>query len=290
MIIRTEKVQNYSVIDNTVFKDRELSWKAKGLLCYLLSLPNDWKINVEDLITRSTDGDKSTRTALNELISAGYITKETVRKKNGMIEGCNYVVREKPLKNECADTTESTPAETAETATTSPDAENGNPVKVGLLNTNIPNTNNSSSNIHSEYYSQSSSRRATVSQSGKVKAWVNSRVALAQSYRFNSEVSKLILQWFADLVEVGTLLPYNALQNQFDSLAKLSPQEQKSVLEETVTNGWRSLKYSMDNLKCPKGSRRTTYDQNNSDNSQFYSEEDKIRMRKEMEESDLSEF
>ena len=37
--IRTDKFSNYSMIDNAVLRDKRLSWRAKGIMCYILSLP-----------------------------------------------------------------------------------------------------------------------------------------------------------------------------------------------------------------------------------------------------------
>ena len=68
-----KKTENFTILDNTLFKDESISWKAKGLLAYLLHLPNDWQIYLEDLKNRSTDGIDSTRSAMNELIEKGYI-------------------------------------------------------------------------------------------------------------------------------------------------------------------------------------------------------------------------
>ncbi|MGR5875594.1 hypothetical protein ACT7DH_27750 [Bacillus pacificus] len=41
-IFRVKKDVNYSVIHNTPLRDEKLSWRAKGLLAYMLSLPDDW--------------------------------------------------------------------------------------------------------------------------------------------------------------------------------------------------------------------------------------------------------
>ena len=45
-IIKIKKrVNPYTMIDSSIFTDNKLSWKAKGLLGYFLSRPDDWKIN-----------------------------------------------------------------------------------------------------------------------------------------------------------------------------------------------------------------------------------------------------
>ncbi len=91
-----KKTENFTILDNTLFKDETISWKAKGLLAYLLHLPNDWQIYLEDLKNRSTDGIDSTRSAMNELIEKGYIERQELREL-GKFKGYEYTVLEKPI-------------------------------------------------------------------------------------------------------------------------------------------------------------------------------------------------
>lgn len=95
MIIRREKHENkYTIIDNKTIQDDSLSWKARGLLCYLLSMPDDWKTYAEELTEHTTDGITATRTAIQELIDAGYITRNQQRSENGRYGDWEYIVRE----------------------------------------------------------------------------------------------------------------------------------------------------------------------------------------------------
>ncbi|WP_408605263.1 helix-turn-helix domain-containing protein [Caldicellulosiruptor acetigenus] len=97
-IIRVSKRDcPYVIVDKTALNDNRLSWKAKGLLCYLLSLPDDWKINLRELTTHSSDGRDSTQSALNELIKFGYCVKERVRDEKGRFAGYMYTVYERPI-------------------------------------------------------------------------------------------------------------------------------------------------------------------------------------------------
>ena len=63
-------------MDNEAIQDPSLSWAAKGLLAYLISLPDEWDVHLRDLFKRSADGRKPTNAAMNELIAAGYVKKE----------------------------------------------------------------------------------------------------------------------------------------------------------------------------------------------------------------------
>ena len=45
MVIRTEKLTNYTKIDNNNLEDKNISLKAKGLLTLMLSLRDNWNYN-----------------------------------------------------------------------------------------------------------------------------------------------------------------------------------------------------------------------------------------------------
>ena len=49
MIFRTNKITNYTKIDNRYLEDKNISLKAKGLLTLMLSLPDSWKFNINGL-------------------------------------------------------------------------------------------------------------------------------------------------------------------------------------------------------------------------------------------------
>lgn len=82
-IHRAKKSGSYVQIDNCSIRDTRLSWKAKGLLAYLLSLPDDWRINGEHLATQGPDGISSVRSGLKELENAGYLHRKRIRTAEG---------------------------------------------------------------------------------------------------------------------------------------------------------------------------------------------------------------
>ena len=41
-VVRVEKTRDFTVMSNAHLRDRTLSFKAKGVLSFLLSLPEDW--------------------------------------------------------------------------------------------------------------------------------------------------------------------------------------------------------------------------------------------------------
>jgi predicted transcriptional regulator len=102
-IRRQNRTRNFTTVDNTGINDTRLSWKAKGLLVYLLSKPDDWQVYVSQLKTASKDGRDSTANGLEELVKFGYVKKEEKRAENGQF-GYDYEVYEQPIKVEKGNT------------------------------------------------------------------------------------------------------------------------------------------------------------------------------------------
>jgi len=92
----SKKKSHYVQIYNSVFEDTNISWKAKGLLGYLISKPHDWKVWVKDLINSSTDGRDAVRSGIKELMETGYMTRERERYDDGTLGEMTYTVYEVP--------------------------------------------------------------------------------------------------------------------------------------------------------------------------------------------------
>lgn len=94
--IRVEKNKGYSVINNTGLNDPNLSFKAKGILAYLLSKPDDWHCVPADLQKNSADGQKSIYSGLQELRKNGYMIKRPIRNDKHVIIEWEEVLYETP--------------------------------------------------------------------------------------------------------------------------------------------------------------------------------------------------
>ena len=85
-IIRTAKRSQYVVITHAVLTDTALSWDAKGLLCYLLSRPDDWQVRVDHLVKQGCGaGRGKIYRMLGELIACGYAERSPLRDASGRI-------------------------------------------------------------------------------------------------------------------------------------------------------------------------------------------------------------
>ena len=95
--IRIEKTRDYTVMANHHLRNKALSLKAKGLLSYMLSLPEDWNYTLSGLATSCKDGLDSVRQAVSELESHGYVVRSRVRDARGRLRDTEYVVYESPV-------------------------------------------------------------------------------------------------------------------------------------------------------------------------------------------------
>lgn len=96
MIYRVAKKENFVVLDKGFLNDDQLSWKAKGLFAYMLSLPDDWSFSLADLATRSKCGREATARIVDELIQTGYLQKIQERTKDGKFGKVEFLVYEAP--------------------------------------------------------------------------------------------------------------------------------------------------------------------------------------------------
>ena len=96
-IFRVKKDNNYSVINNTGLKDKRLSWKAKGILAYILTLPDDWVFYREELSQHAKDGINSLRSGMQELKEYGYIQRFPIRDEKNKIVRWETIIYEIPM-------------------------------------------------------------------------------------------------------------------------------------------------------------------------------------------------
>ena len=85
---------NFVTVHKSFIHDDNLSWKAKGILLYLLSRPDDWRIYETELNKHSSDGRDSLRTGIKELEETGYIHRTRKRNEKGQLREYEYQVFE----------------------------------------------------------------------------------------------------------------------------------------------------------------------------------------------------
>ena len=95
LIIRSNIRQNFTVIPNEMANDDRLGADTLGLLVYLLTKPNDWKVRVNELRKRFDMGKDKTYRILGNLEQLGYVIRESVRTEGKFAE-TRYIVRDLP--------------------------------------------------------------------------------------------------------------------------------------------------------------------------------------------------
>ena len=146
---RVNKNVNYTVMSNHHLQDKRLSLKAKGLLSYMLSLPDDWDYSLKGLTTGCRDGIDSVRSAVHELEDGGYLCRSKVRDARGRIIDYNYEVFELPQKERI----EKRPAPVPNSLSSEnpmsgfPTLENPTQQNTNKQNTNKQNTKRQSTNL-----------------------------------------------------------------------------------------------------------------------------------------------
>lgn len=95
MIIKKEHKHNYTCVSNEILQRNDLSMQAKGLLVYLLSLPEDWEVHKSEIWKHFRNGRDAVYRAFEELERKGYITGKKYRDKKGRFR-VEYTVYEEP--------------------------------------------------------------------------------------------------------------------------------------------------------------------------------------------------
>ena len=132
MVHRADHGKNFTAINTSTLRDAGINMKARGLLCFCLSLPDNWEYSVEGLASICQEGPDAILTMVRDLEKAGYIHREQVRKPDGKLGKMKWDIYEIPqarmaereLEEELSGTEEQpAEAQTAEEAPEEPSPE-----------------------------------------------------------------------------------------------------------------------------------------------------------------------
>jgi len=185
-IFRVKKDKNYTMINNTIFKDKSISCKAKGFFATIMSLPDDWDFSVSGVKEILLEGKASVYSFIDELERHGYLTKTTNRGNNGKILGVEYTFFETPINSDFNPQTDL--------------QEMADPVIVNppQLNTNIINNLNNKTNIDFDallvFFNKVTSKKIKV-VNAKAKTQLNARIK--EGYT-KVDIAKAITNCFND--------------------------------------------------------------------------------------------
>lgn len=87
------KRQDFTLVFNSVVKDKRLSLKTLGLFTIMQSFPDDWEYSVSGLAARAGVGRDTIRNCLRELQAAGYLLREQGHVGGGRFGPMTYVLQ-----------------------------------------------------------------------------------------------------------------------------------------------------------------------------------------------------
>ncbi|MGE6960829.1 DnaD domain-containing protein [Bacillus thuringiensis] len=232
---RVNKDKNYTTINNTGLKDTRLSWKAKGILAYILTLPDDWIFYMEEVTKHSKDGIASLKAGMKELKECGYVKRFPIKGEDGKISRWEMIIYEVPqvekplVENQLV---ENPPVENLP-------VENQSLLSTKELSTNKQNTNiQSSSSIFSFYENNFGILNSFIAES--ISQWVNDTSeelvqaamerALKQQKKWNY-AEGILKQWVNK--NIRTLADVNAAEIEFKNKGKKGANRNGNTNEKT---------------------------------------------------------
>jgi predicted transcriptional regulator len=202
-LIRVKKDINFTTINNEFIFNKNLSLKAKGLLCHILALPNEWTLYIEEVSKWHKDGKSAVYAAFKELSDNGYMTRSQSREK-GRFGGYQYTIYEKP--------------HTEKPNTEKPHTEKPHTENQSLLNTN------SSNNLIKLNTNKSKTKSFRVPDELNIEAWKLWK-------QFKKEQFKTSYKNIGELAAINKLIKISG--GCFDTQFK--------IINQSIENGWKGL-------------------------------------------------
>lgn len=124
MIRRSRRTTRYTIMSNVGLQDARLSWRARGILAYLLSMPDDWRVSDRQLAASAPEGRAAVQTALKELETHGYVHRRCFKNERGLFVWESVVFDEPQVEAPWLDYPATDEPATDEPATVRPATDN----------------------------------------------------------------------------------------------------------------------------------------------------------------------
>ena len=219
-VIRIHKTNNFTVMSNHHFKEKQMSLKAKGLLSLMLSLPDDWNYSVSGLVRLSKDGKDSVMSALQELEKFGYLSRSQQFNAKGQFSGIEYNIYEQP-QTENPDTVKQ---DAAKPISAKQDAE-----KPRQLNTN------QLKNKENKNIKELSTNENTISESELYE------ILLSIGDSDLAELYREYVEWRNTTDAPLTKQGLKMLIKRCERLSEYNTATQKAMIETSLIQGWKNV-------------------------------------------------
>ena len=216
-IFKSKLSENYVTLPNVTIQDIELSWEARGLLAFMLSLPVDWAIYKEWLAEQSAmcGKDKLNR-ILDELIASGYLVKQQKRSGAGKFAENDWLVySEKQPTDEL---------NTVDGSTVTGKPVNGEPA--ATKETSLQIKQSTKETVNTKEKAPSDKKPFSLPEKLNLDAW-----SLWTEYRKQ--------QGFKPYKQVA--LGEGAAASKLIELAGGDPAKQLAIVNQSISNQWKGL-------------------------------------------------
>lgn len=225
---RTVKASgDFVTVHKSFVFDNNLSAKAKGILLYFLSRPDDWQIYTSEVVKHMNDGQKSINSGIQELMDNNYVHRTQKRAENGVFKGFEYLIYERPTEMPFSENGLSANgfSENGKTENRKGQTTNNNRTNNDLTNNN--NTNNDGSILSGnpttypykdviDYLNQQTGkqfRSTTKKNQSLIRARVNEGFTLDD---FKKVIDNMSSQWLNDTKMSKYLRPETLFGNKFE--------------------------------------------------------------------------
>lgn len=103
-IVKGKRKHDFAIIPNEISQSKELTMEEKGMMCFLLSLPENWVLYKKNLYNQMPDGKHAVDRVFKSLQQKGYILScRQIDAATGRMDGWNHIVYDSPQLNREAD-------------------------------------------------------------------------------------------------------------------------------------------------------------------------------------------
>ena len=182
--------------------------------------------------------------SLKNLVSLGYITKR-VETINGVVFN-RYKVSLQVLENFNEGSKESLQVVKNFNGGSKESLLGGSKK---ILHNNIDNTN-TINKISSNTPKRSlfSTEKGDAKQKAKIEKFVLDCCRISDEFEFDSKVSDKLVDFFRMLGQQGAFLPEVTIRAQLEELYTFKPNEQMTIISDTIRSGWKSLRYAAEKV------------------------------------------
>jgi len=82
--LRNNTQDSFTIILNDMLRDKNISFRAKGLYAYMASMSNGWNFTIKSIATQQNAGYKSVMNTINELKENGYLSYQKLSNGKGI--------------------------------------------------------------------------------------------------------------------------------------------------------------------------------------------------------------